>query len=64
MLVTTWIEFGISDYVSRNVSEPCQASLRTVVVVSLSDVVKPEIRMEEMAESTLGAIRGKRGRRA
>ncbi|GEM_PF-5393475 len=58
------IKFVICLFVSRNESEPSEASLLNLVVVSLPKVLKPVTRVEATVISTRETTRGKMGRRA
>jgi hypothetical protein len=57
-------KFIASGYVSRNASEPSQASLRNFAVVSLLELVKPETYREATTKSSGTAARSKMGWRA
>jgi hypothetical protein len=57
-------KFKASGYVSRNASEPSQASLRKLAVVSLLELVKPETYREVTTKCSGTAARGKIGWRA
>jgi hypothetical protein len=57
-------KFIACGYVSRNVSEPSQASLRKFAVVSLLELMKPETYREVTTKCNGTAARSKMGWRA
>ena len=61
---TNRAKFVVSGHVSRSASEPSEASLRNIAVVSLPEMVKPDTCSEATTIRSCMAARGSMGWRA